>query len=93
MDIPPTDEAWLAKQVDAALAPYVGKLAEADLAWMREQLTDRLRTDRDLALLAHRAEPRTVDESGEIYYGKKPGGPAERATGTDDEGGDRQGRG
>ncbi len=72
MDIPPSDEAWLESQVKEALAPYADKLGAADLAWMREQLLDRLRTDRSLALLAHRAQPRTVDESGEIFYGGAP---------------------
>ena len=68
MGNPPLDKAWLETQLDEAIAPYVGKLSSDDLAWMREQLLDRLRSDGSLGLLAHRAQPRTVDESGEIFY-------------------------
>ena len=68
MGIPPIDQAWLDSQLDEAIAPFVGKLSAGDLGWMREQLVDRLRSDGPLGLLAHRAQPRAVDESAEIFY-------------------------
>jgi hypothetical protein len=71
MNAPPVDQAWLDQQVDEAIAPYADKLAPAELAWMREQLAERLKSDPALGLLAHRAQPRVVDESGEIFYPRK----------------------
>jgi len=73
MKNPPVDQAWLDQQVEEALAVYADKVAPADLAWMREQMLERLQSDPSLALLAHRAQPRTVDESSEIFYPRKDG--------------------
>jgi len=57
---------WIAAQVEAAVAPYVGRLPAGELAWMREQLAETLATDERAAHLLKRARPVTVDESGEV---------------------------
>ena len=58
------DDPWVAAQVDAALAPYAGRLAAADLEWMREQLAETLTEDASAASLLRRAHPRVSDQSG-----------------------------
>jgi len=58
------DDPWVAAQVDAAIAPYVGKLSETDLAWMRDQLAETLAEDAYAASLVRRAHPRVSDQSG-----------------------------
>jgi len=57
---------WIAAQVDAAVAPYRGRLPEEELAWMRDQLAENLATDERAARLLRRARPPVVLESGEV---------------------------
>lgn len=59
------DDPWIAAQVDAALAPYAGRLPARDLAWMREQLAEVLARDEQAARLLRAAHPREADASGE----------------------------
>ena len=65
-------EAWLAEQVEAAVAPFVDKVTPAELAWMREMLTERLSTEKHLQTLVRQARPHGVEVSGEVAYGEKP---------------------
>jgi len=60
---------WIAAQIEAAVAPYVGRLSTGEVAWMREQLAETLATDERAALLLHRARPPIVEESGEVRRG------------------------
>jgi hypothetical protein len=62
-------EAWLAQQVERAVAPYVGRLPAREIAWMREQLLETLATDDYAAAVARGAMPREVEESGEVVRG------------------------
>jgi hypothetical protein len=57
---------WIAAQVDAAVAPYVGRLPAAEVAWMRDQLAETLGSDPRAQKLLRRARPPTVDRSGEV---------------------------
>ncbi|MEP7125923.1 MAG: hypothetical protein ABJE95_33635 [Byssovorax sp.] len=61
-----SDDLWLTAQIDAAVAPYVDRLSEAEIAWMREQLAEVLAGDPRAQKLVRRARPITVDESGEV---------------------------
>ena len=61
-----SDDLWLTAQIDAAVAPYIGRLSEGEIAWMREQLAEVLAGDPGAAKLVRRARPVTVDESGEV---------------------------
>jgi hypothetical protein len=63
---------WIAAQVDAAVAPYIGRLPDGEVAWMREQLAETLASDERAAQMLRRARPAEVDESGEVRRG--PGG-------------------
>ncbi|WP_437579144.1 hypothetical protein [Sorangium sp. So ce887] len=69
MDVSPLDDPWIAAQVDAAVAPYVGRLPAQEVAWMREQLAEVLLHDEEAIRLLRRAQPREVDESGERAFG------------------------
>ena len=60
---------WVAAQVDAAVAPYVGRLPAREVAWMRDQLAETLVIDDHAARLAHRARPVQVERSGEVRRG------------------------
>lgn len=63
-------DAWIQAQIDAAVAPYVGRLPAAEIAWMRERLAETLATEPRAKDLAARARPRpVVDESGEVRVG------------------------
>jgi hypothetical protein len=66
------DDPWIAAQIEAAVAPYVGRLPDDQVAWMRAQLADTLTHDPRAAQLARRARPAQVEESGEVRRG--PGG-------------------
>lgn len=57
---------WIAAQIDAAVAPYVGSVSPDEIAWMRERLAEVLATDPGAAELLAAARPRVVDESGEV---------------------------
>jgi hypothetical protein len=72
----PPDDPWVSAQIDAALAPYAGRVSAEELAWMREQLAEVLASDAHAARLvrgAHPEEP-TVEESGEVVRGRAPKG-------------------
>jgi len=60
---------WIAAQIDAAVAPYVGRLPENEVAWMREQLADTLATDERAVRLARRVRPAQVEQSGAVRRG------------------------
>ena len=60
---------WVAAQVDAAVAPYIGRLPAGEVAWMRDQLAETLSTDDRAAKLLRRAKPMVVDRSGEVRRG------------------------
>lgn len=62
---------WIAAQIEAAVAPYVGRLPARDLEWMREQLAELLTRDERAARLLRQAHPREADHSGERVV---PGG-------------------
>jgi hypothetical protein len=64
---------WIAAQIDAALAPYAGRVPARDLSWMREQLAELLARDEHAARMLRRAHPREADTSGERIA---PGGEA-----------------
>ncbi len=61
----PLDDPWIAAQIEAAVAPYVGRLPARDLEWMRAQLAEVLSSDPRAAGLLRAAHPREVDHSGE----------------------------
>jgi hypothetical protein len=63
---PLLEDPWIAAQVDAAVAPYVGRLSAEEVAWMRDQLAETLAGDEKAALLLRRARPIQVKESGEV---------------------------
>jgi hypothetical protein len=57
---------WIAEQIDRAVAPYVGKLSADEIGWMREQLADELASNDQASAVLRRAQPRVVDQSGEV---------------------------
>jgi hypothetical protein len=57
---------WVAAQVEAAVAPYLGRLPAGEVAWMRDQLAETLATDEKAARLLRRAKPPVIDQSGEV---------------------------
>lgn len=69
---PLLEDAWVAEQIDAAVAPYVGRLSASEVAWMRDQLAETLATNEQAAQLLRRAEPALVDESGEVRRDRRP---------------------
>src|SRR3954469_22069849 len=68
----PLYDPWLTGQIDAAVAPYEGRLSADEIAWMRAQLAEVLAGDPGAAALVRRARPVSVEESGEVRRG--PGG-------------------
>jgi hypothetical protein len=66
---PLLEDPWIAARIDEALAPYAGRLAEGEIAWMRDQLAETLVADDHAARLAHRARPVQVERSGEVRRG------------------------
>ena len=60
---------WIAAQVDAAIAPYLGRLPASEVAWMRDQLAETMSSDERTAKLARRARPTVVAKSGEVLRG------------------------
>jgi hypothetical protein len=63
---PLLEDPWIAAEVEAAVAPYVGRLSDREVAWMRDQLAETLASDEHAMRLARRARPPVVDESGEV---------------------------
>jgi hypothetical protein len=67
---------FIAAQVDAALAPYLGRLPQREVSWMRDQLAETLASDPHAARVLRRARPSVVAESGEVRRDGVPGGQA-----------------
>ncbi len=63
---PLLEDPWIAAQIEAAIAPYAGRLSEEELAWMRDQLAETMASDEKAALLLRRARPVMISESGEV---------------------------
>ena len=63
------EDPWIAAQIEAAVAPYVGRLPADEVAWMREQLAETLATDDHAAEMLLRAKPAFVEQSGEVRRG------------------------
>ena len=66
---PLLDDPWVAAQIDAAVAPYVGRLPAREVAWMREQLAETLASNDKAGNLLRRAKPAVVEQSGEVRRG------------------------
>lgn len=61
------DHPWVQAELDAAIAPYKGRIPDEELAWMREQLASALAMETRGADLLRRAVPRApVQKSGEV---------------------------
>ena len=59
-------EPWLSEMIEEGLAPHRGVVSDEELAWMREEMIERLATDPELARLARDARPRVpTEESGQ----------------------------
>lgn len=63
---PLLDDPWIAARIEAAVAPYVGRLSDEQIAWMKEQMAASLEGHENAATLLHRARPVHVDESAEV---------------------------
>lgn len=77
---PLLDDPFVAREIEAALAPYAAALSADELAWMRDQLAEQLEHDADARALLEDAHPRNqdVDESGErARLGATPEAPEE----------------
>lgn len=57
---------WIAAKIEAAVAPYAGRLPPEELAWMRDQLAETLSSDERAAKLLRRVRPPELLESGEV---------------------------
>jgi len=68
---------WVAARVDAAVAPYRSLLSSEDLAFLREELAERMSSDELLSLALRRERPRHVDQSGEAFVGRIEQAPQE----------------
>ena len=56
---------WLESEIAQAVAPYVGKVSDEELAWMKEQLRASV-TSGAAKRFARGAAPRDVVASGEV---------------------------
>lgn len=65
----PETDPWINAQIDAAIAPYLGRLPADQIAWMRERLWEALTTEEHGQELVRRARPRVVENSGEVAAG------------------------
>jgi hypothetical protein len=59
-------DAVLDAALEQALAPWIGKLPPAELAWMRAELEKTAREHEGVRRLVEAATPRDVDRSGEV---------------------------
>jgi hypothetical protein len=59
------DDAFVARELALALAPYDAPLSAEEHAWMRERLAEMLAHDPTGRALLSGALPREIDESGE----------------------------
>ncbi len=66
---PLLSDPFVVAQIDAAVAPYKGRLSEGEIAWMRERLAETLDKDPRAAKLLHRSRPVKVEQSGEVSQG------------------------
>ncbi|MFO0587804.1 MAG: hypothetical protein U0441_09705 [Polyangiaceae bacterium] len=57
---------WIQAQLDAAVAPYKGRIPDDELEWMRDQLASALAMETRGVELMRRAAPRHVEKSGEV---------------------------
>ena len=62
----PLEDPWIVARIEAAVAPYVGRLSAEEIAWMKEQMAASLVEHEKAAMLLRRARPRVVDESGTV---------------------------
>ncbi len=60
---------WVLAQIDAAVAPYLGRLPASEIVWMKGQLLASLIEDQRSMALLNAARPRVVEESGEVLVG------------------------
>jgi len=58
-------DAFVASEIDRALAPFSGVLDASELAWMRAALAAELAEDGELQGLLAAVHPSTIDVSGE----------------------------
>ena len=58
------EDEYIAAQIEDAVRPFVGRLSDEELAWMRASLAALLEDDPGAAALLRGAYPREVDESG-----------------------------
>jgi hypothetical protein len=63
------EDAWVRDEVERVVAPYAGSLSAENLAWIRDQVADRLATEPSMARLLRRAHPAPVDRSNQIPTG------------------------
>ncbi len=76
----PLADPWIQAQLDAAVAPYRGRLPASEIEWMRERLEEALVTERRGRDLVRGARPRFVEKSGEVETDRSSGG--QSATGS-----------
>ncbi len=68
------DDPWVKARIEAALAPYRGRLSTKELDVLRDQLAEVLVADERAAKTLRRARPReNVDVSGEAFVGGMDG--------------------
>ncbi|MBW2458863.1 MAG: hypothetical protein JRI68_30465 [Deltaproteobacteria bacterium] len=65
MDHPLLDDAFIAAEIDRAVAPLEGQISDEELAWLRASLAELLQRDPAAAKALVGAYPRQVDESGQ----------------------------
>lgn len=63
---PLLEDPWIAARIEAAVAPYAGRLSAEELAFMKEQMAESLEGHEKAAKLLRRARPPEVDQSGEL---------------------------
>jgi hypothetical protein len=78
MDPQLLEDAFVARAIDDAVAPFAGLLLVEDRDWLRGQILALLEQDEQLGRLLRAAHPRSVDASGEQL---QPLVPAERDDG------------
>ena len=65
MSHPLLSHPFIAEQIEDAIAPFLGRVSDDELQWMREQLAAHLDENEHASTLVKGAYPRTVDTSGE----------------------------
>lgn len=60
---------WVLAQIEAAVRPYLGRLAEEEIEWMKERLRESLLEEAAGRDWVRRARPReAVEQSGEMAF-------------------------